>query len=100
MPCSGGGEQDEYHEEQCRRESGLPEISKSAFFPEKPSPRLLSQVLAFVDNVGQIDGLTDFFLATLKKSDAKAGAIRLQRLADLLREDRRHQERLRGTALN
>ena len=55
-------DEDEKHEEQCSCAWEMPEVNKSDYFPEERTPRLLSQVLASLAKVSQIDRLTENLL--------------------------------------
>lgn len=72
--------EDEKHEEQCSCAWEMPEINKSDYFPEEPTPRLLSQVLASIAKVSQIDRLTEQLLTYLKDMSAKEGTKLLMKL--------------------
>ncbi|RDL38790.1 uncharacterized protein BP5553_03130 [Venustampulla echinocandica] len=65
--------EDEKHEEQCSCAWEMPEINKSDYFPEERTPRLLSQVLASLAKVSQIDRLTENLLTDLKDMSVKQG---------------------------
>ena len=81
--------------EPCSCEFEIPKINKSDYFPAQPTPRLLSQVLASLDEAGQIDGVIDSLLARLKHMDVKQGRSLLQLLAEMLEADKKHENRLR-----
>lgn len=80
--------EDEKHEEQCSCAWDMPEIDKSDYFPEERTPRLLSQVLASVAKVSQIDRLTEKFLTDLKDMSAKQGTKLLKILAETIKANR------------
>jgi hypothetical protein len=79
---------DEKHEEQCSCAWEMPEINKSDYFPEERTPRLLSQVLASLAKVSQIDRLTEKLLTHLKDMSAKQGTKLLKNLAETIKENR------------
>jgi hypothetical protein len=85
--CIKNGE-DEKHEEQCSCAWEMPEVNKSDYFPEERTPRLLSQVLASVAKVSQIDRLTEKLLTDLKDMSAKQGTKRLKVLAETIKANR------------
>ena len=85
--CKKNGE-DEKHEEQCSCAWEMPEINKSDYFPEERTPRLLSQVLASLAKVSQIDGLTEKLLTRLKDMSAKQGTKYLKILVEMIKENR------------
>jgi hypothetical protein len=81
-------DEDEKHEEQCSCAWEMPEISKSDYFPEERTPRLLSQVLASLAKVSQIDRLAENLLTNLKDMSAKQGRKCLKILAEAIKEER------------
>ena len=85
--CIKNGE-DKEHEEQCSCAWEMPEINKSDYFPEERTPRLLSQVLASLAKVSQIDGLNEKLLTNLKDMSAKQGTKRLQILTETIKANR------------
>ena len=85
--CNTNGKGDKY-DEQCSCAREIPEINKSDFFPEERTSRLLSQVLASLTEVLQIDGLSRRLLTTLKDMSAKEGAKLLESLVKANKEKR------------
>jgi hypothetical protein len=81
-------DEDEKHEEQCSCAWEMPEVNKSDYFPEERTPRLLSQVLASLAKVSQIDRLTENLLTNLKDMSANQGTKCLQILAETIKENR------------
>ena len=80
--------EDAKHEEQCSCAWEMPEISKSDYFPEERTPRLLSQVLASLAKVSQIDRLNEKLLTDLKDTSTKQGTLLLKILAETIKAKR------------
>ncbi|KAN0120277.1 hypothetical protein V8E51_002485 [Hyaloscypha variabilis] len=87
---------DEKHEEQCSCAWEMPEIDKSDYFPEERTPRLLSQVLASLAKVSQIDRLNEKLVADLKDVSVKRGTKLLKILARSIERNRKQETSLHG----
>jgi hypothetical protein len=96
--CIKNGE-DEKHEEQCSCAWEIPEINKSDYFLEERTPRLLSQVLASLAKVLQIDRLTEKLLTNLKDTSTKQGTKRPKILAETIKENREQNTSLHSPGL-
>jgi hypothetical protein len=93
--CIKKGE-DEKHEEQCSCAWEMPEINKSDYFPEERTPRLLSQVLASLAKVSQIDRLNEKLVTDLKDMSVKQGTKLLKILAQSVERKREQKTSLHG----
>jgi hypothetical protein len=91
---------DKEHEAQCSCDWDIPEINKSDYFPEERTPRLLSQVLASLAKVSQIDRLTEELLDDLKDMNAKQGTKFLERLVKHIEEKREEKTTLHSPGSN
>lgn len=87
---------DEKHEEQCSCAWEIPEINKSDYFPEERTPRLLSQVLASLAKVSQIDRLNEKLVTDLKDMSVKQGTKLLKILAKSVERNRKQKTSLHG----
>ena len=87
---------DEKHEEQCSCAWEMPEINKSDYFPEERTPRLLSQVLASLAKVSQIDRLNEKLVADLKDMSVKRGTKLLKILAKSIERNRKQETSQHG----